>query len=177
MELTAINCPNCGGKVHIEEGRTLIYCSYCGTQIHIDDGTIRIDMTQHYVDEARMRELELQEQQRIREEQAKLEQEKRIEAELAKEKIWCKKWLIILGIWIAISSVLMTILVAILNSSDSLELDSGSGLASVFVIFIFICFICFPIFSAIIFYYLSLNFHSFPCFRNILNSQVNLYVL
>lgn len=68
MTVTSFKCPNCGADLQVEEGRTMCFCNYCGTQIHIDDGTIRVNITKRIVDEARLRELDLQEQNRIRQE-------------------------------------------------------------------------------------------------------------
>ncbi|MBR3044451.1 MAG: threonine/serine exporter family protein [Oscillospiraceae bacterium] len=76
MELKSLNCPNCGASVQIPEGKNLFFCTYCGSQIQIDDGKITIDLNANinlnhqYSDVARLKELELQEQERKRQELA-----------------------------------------------------------------------------------------------------------
>ena len=39
MEVTAIVCPQCGGRLNAPEGTTRCFCSFCGTELHLDDGS------------------------------------------------------------------------------------------------------------------------------------------
>ena len=39
MKITAIVCPQCGGRLNAPEGTTRCYCSFCGTELHLDDGS------------------------------------------------------------------------------------------------------------------------------------------
>lgn len=57
MKLQTLECPNCGGSIHVEEGRSTCFCTYCGKQIAVDDGTVHI----RYTDDARIREAEVNE--------------------------------------------------------------------------------------------------------------------
>ena len=87
MELKSLNCPNCSAVVQIPDGVDRFFCTYCGSQIQIDDGKITIDLNanikldQRYTDVARVKELDLQEQERKRQ-----EDQQRIET---KRKIYC----------------------------------------------------------------------------------------
>jgi len=58
MKLTAVICPSCGAKIKVKAGTPFCFCTYCGTQIHIDDGSTT--HTHREVDEARIREAELE---------------------------------------------------------------------------------------------------------------------
>ena len=85
MELKSLNCPNCGGSVNIPEGVSRFYCTYCGSQIQVDDGKITIDLNANitldhrYTDVARLKELDLQEQDRKRQiEQRRIDTKRKI---------------------------------------------------------------------------------------------------
>ena len=67
MKLTSIRCPSCGGGLRIPPDRDFIFCTYCGSQIHYDDGVARCEVTHRYIDEARLRELDLLERQMLEE--------------------------------------------------------------------------------------------------------------
>ena len=68
MELFKLVCPACGADISLEKETRDCFCPYCGTKFKFDDGVQRSEHTVSYRDEARLRELELQEEARIREE-------------------------------------------------------------------------------------------------------------
>ena len=41
MRIIDINCPHCGGKLHLTEGKNDCFCEYCGSHLYIDDETRR----------------------------------------------------------------------------------------------------------------------------------------
>ena len=59
MKMIACRCPNCGANLQIEEGKEKVFCTYCGTPILIDNENRTV--TYRTVDEARIREAEMQE--------------------------------------------------------------------------------------------------------------------
>lgn len=95
MELKTLTCPSCGASLQIPEGKDRFFCTFCGSQIQVDDGTIRVDITNRIIDVARLKELELDEQRRVRREQAQ-------KKENANERRNNKIWLIACIIWIVI---------------------------------------------------------------------------
>ncbi len=64
MKAYTINCPSCGANVNLEKDVPRCFCPYCGTQIIVDDGVQRSEVV--YRDEAKILELQLQEQARLR---------------------------------------------------------------------------------------------------------------
>lgn len=87
MEIFKLACPECGADISLDKKTNYCFCPYCGTKFKFDDGIKRSEHTVSYRDEAKLRELELQEEARIREEQRiKQEQEQRKEKELAEAK-------------------------------------------------------------------------------------------
>ena len=77
--LISLDCPNCGGHVQIDEDIDVCFCMYCGQQLLLKNRQVIIVR-----DEAKLRELELQEEERKRqEEQAKA----KLAAEIAKQKL------------------------------------------------------------------------------------------
>jgi len=58
MELQAITCPKCGGVIQAPVQEKMCYCTFCGTQVFFDDGSRTI--TYRTVDEARIREIDLE---------------------------------------------------------------------------------------------------------------------
>ena len=67
MELTPISCPKCGGAIQLPPEKGAFYCMYCGTQLAFDDGSITV--THRTVDEARMKEIALEEKRLLLEEE------------------------------------------------------------------------------------------------------------
>lgn len=98
MELKSLTCPSCGATLQIPEGKECFFCTFCGSQIQVDDGRIRVDITNRVVDVARLKELELSEKRRVREEQAQ-------KNELANNRRSLKSWLIACIIWIVLGAI------------------------------------------------------------------------
>jgi len=57
MKLINLRCSNCGADLQIDPERKQAFCSYCGTRLLVDDETINI--TNRFVDEARLKEAEI----------------------------------------------------------------------------------------------------------------------
>ena len=81
MKLINLRCSNCGANLQVDPERKQIFCSYCGTKLLVDDETINI--TNRYVDEARLKEaevrlkeLEYEHEREMREELLRQEQKK-----------------------------------------------------------------------------------------------------
>ena len=106
------NCPNCNATLDLEvNNREFAFCQYCGTKILLDD----YRSTHRFVDEARIKEAELECQIRLKE----LEMEKEKQEAAAKAKAFKIKLSFILGI---IGILMITIgygLGNLSNNSDS----------------------------------------------------------
>ena len=81
MKLINLRCKNCGAELQIDPERKQAFCSYCGTRLLLDDESINI--TNRFVDEARVREaevrlkeLEYEHERELREELLRQEQKK-----------------------------------------------------------------------------------------------------
>ncbi len=101
MKLIQLDCPQCGAKLEVDSDRQFVFCQYCGNKILIDDEITRSEVVHIYRDEAKIRELELQEQARLREEE-KIKELKRQQLawEEGKKAAWTRYWLIIAGVFI-----------------------------------------------------------------------------
>lgn len=65
VKIISLKCPECGADISIEEGHKQCFCQYCGAKIILDDGnTIH---TYHKVDEARIKEAEVDKLIRLKE--------------------------------------------------------------------------------------------------------------
>lgn len=65
MKIISLKCPECGADIDIEEGHRQCFCKYCGTKILIDDGNSTY--TYRKVDEARIKEAEVEKAIRLKE--------------------------------------------------------------------------------------------------------------
>ena len=65
IKMIAVQCPQCSANLNIEDGRKSCFCTYCGTKIMIDDGSATY--TYRKVDEARIKEAEIDEKIRLKE--------------------------------------------------------------------------------------------------------------
>lgn len=65
MKMISLKCPECGADIDIEEGHKQCFCKYCGTKILIDDGNSTY--TYRKVDEARIKEAEVEKAIRLKE--------------------------------------------------------------------------------------------------------------
>ena len=135
MGFISLDCPNCGGHVQIDEDVDVCFCMYCGQQLLLKNRQVVIIR-----DEAKLRELELQEEERKRqEERVKAKQA----AEIAKQKLEEEKhrqqvrdWLWLL-IGTPLCGLLLTIILGmhgeLIGASD---LYSGIGSALALIIFV-----------------------------------------
>lgn len=101
MKIISLKCPECGADIDIEEGHKQCFCKYCGTKILIDDGRSTTH-TYHKVDEARLKEAEVDELIRLKELEIEKE-ERQYHRRVVKYKVIA---LIILGIVGTISFVI-----------------------------------------------------------------------
>ena len=81
MKLINMKCQNCGADLQVDPERKQAFCSYCGTRLLVDDESINI--TNRFVDEARikeaevrLKELEYEHERELREEIIRKEQKK-----------------------------------------------------------------------------------------------------
>ena len=65
MKLKRMECPGCGASVDIREGFKYGICAYCGTKVFLETNSYEFV----FRDEAKLRELELQEESRKRHEE------------------------------------------------------------------------------------------------------------
>lgn len=107
VKMIALKCPECGSKLQIEDGHKECFCQYCGHKILLDDGSVGVNMnvntthTYHKVDDARLKEAEVDKLIRIKELEMK-EAEFRKNEQIRDIKIKCT---IILGIIAVISMI------------------------------------------------------------------------
>lgn len=69
VKMIALKCPECGAKLQIEDGRKQCFCQYCGHKILLDDGNVDVNVTHtyHKVDDARLKEAEVEKLIRLKE--------------------------------------------------------------------------------------------------------------
>ena len=65
IRMISLKCPECGADISIEEGHKQCFCQYCGAKIMIDDGSTT--HTYRKVDEARIKEAEVDKLIRLKE--------------------------------------------------------------------------------------------------------------
>lgn len=70
MKVVSLTCPGCGANLSIEDGRKQCFCQYCGMKIMLDDESI----TYRTVDEARIKEAEVQAMLKMKEMEQKNKQ-------------------------------------------------------------------------------------------------------
>ena len=154
VKLTSIRCPSCGGGLRIPPDRDFIFCTYCGSQIHYDDGVARCEVTHRYIDEARLRELDLLERQ-MREEAAEPDDDPDEAADGAEDgpekgaenspedtaQEYTKKfrqWLEYLFVWMTANAFFCAVMIAG-KESDTLQMTEIGGvlllLSTLFVSF------------------------------------------
>lgn len=71
MEIVEIKCPNCQGNIHITAGRKETYCEFCGSHLFFDDGNRVITNINVIRDEARLKELQMEENKLAKREEEK----------------------------------------------------------------------------------------------------------
>ncbi len=57
-----IKCPNCGANISVSDDRDLFFCEYCGAKIDKSGGKITFEVINRIVDEAKIKEVELERQ-------------------------------------------------------------------------------------------------------------------
>ena len=64
MKLKSLYCPSCGGSINIDidSGRKTAFCIHCGQQIVIDDEVLRSEHTDVLIDQARIKEADVEAQ-------------------------------------------------------------------------------------------------------------------
>lgn len=67
VKMIALKCPECGAKLQIEDGHKECFCQYCGHKILLDDGSVETTYTYRKVDEARIKEAEVDKLIRLKE--------------------------------------------------------------------------------------------------------------
>ena len=65
VKIISLKCPECGADISLEEGHKQCFCQYCGAKIMIDDGSTT--HTYRKVDEARIKEAEVDKLIRLKE--------------------------------------------------------------------------------------------------------------
>lgn len=107
MKVLTVKCPECGASldnVEVKDGKADFFCSFCGHHIVMEDENHQ-HITTHYVDEARMKELEFREKSlnhKLELEKQRIEMEKeRFEYLKTKHAEYKRKFLISLGAVIA----------------------------------------------------------------------------
>lgn len=74
MEIVEIKCPNCQGNIHITAGRKETYCEFCGSHLFFDDGNRVVTNVNVIRDEARLKELQMEETNLLNAKKRKVEQ-------------------------------------------------------------------------------------------------------
>ena len=95
MKVVDIKCPGCGAELHISGDRTECFCEYCGSKILLDDEAVKNVTVIR--DEAKLRELQLEEE-RIKEAKEKLEEYKRLNEELRSKRK--TRDIVLISVWI-----------------------------------------------------------------------------
>ncbi|MBE5780059.1 MAG: zinc ribbon domain-containing protein [Clostridiales bacterium] len=86
MKMIALTCPQCHAEL-AENGK---FCPYCGTRVFMEDEALRVKYTYESVDNARIREADVQEKIRLKEleiEHLKLQEQTERKRILMKAKV------------------------------------------------------------------------------------------
>lgn len=105
MDIRPIFCTACGGRIVLGDESKLSFCPWCGTQLYFNDGSITINFNQNFRDEARLRELQLYEQEQV------LKRE-RDEAEVAARQR-TGRVLLKVGVWLIIAATVLIAMVVL----------------------------------------------------------------
>ena len=121
MNLKKLECPFCGGDISINQNVSSCFCPYCGRQFAVDDGVKRIEIykteTIHYRDEARIKELDYQEQERLRQKEKELFYAELLLSIKKRQKLW---WLGVV-LWIIVFLGLTVIFGHLVESEKSTD--------------------------------------------------------
>ncbi len=96
MELFKLVCPSCGADIILEKSTNECFCPYCGNKFLFDDGVKRSEHTVYIRDEAKLRELELKEEARQRDDIRRNLEKQQLEK---KKQDSLKRWYYIAGSW------------------------------------------------------------------------------
>lgn len=107
MELFQLVCPGCGADISLGKETVDCFCPYCGKKFKFDDGVQHFEHTINYRDEARLKELEIEEQEKRKNEQRRLKEERRKEAERLRELHIKRRWVIVLGVWFGVTVAIL----------------------------------------------------------------------
>lgn len=103
IQMIRLKCPACGANLEIESDRKTAFCTYCGEKILVHNDN---EYTYRHIDEARLREIELEE--RELEEKIK-DKEKREHFRKTRNKVMI--WLLIISfVLVVISAVLIRLI-------------------------------------------------------------------
>ena len=129
--MISLVCPNCGANLNVngEGGREFCFCEYCGARVKIVDPNTS---TYRYIDEARIREAELNAQIRMKELELQNGRDAQYENRVAGNRRFFRKRLLIY-VAIAFVSMLITALIGFERNDD---------LATVFALVCFFSFCC-----------------------------------
>ena len=83
MKIISMNCPHCGGTVKITDVQNSCICPYCDSALTIDDGKF------HIVDEAKIMELQFEQQKYLDAKQKEIDRKNRLDAWRQKFRFWC----------------------------------------------------------------------------------------
>ena len=126
MKVITLKCPNCDADLEVSVDRDDLYCSYCGTHILLEDDTKKPEtVTVHVIrDEARLKELELEEARLSDEfvsgEEAKNRLNKMAEAAFEKKEKKKRMWPLYFGI------IGLLVLSAVYGSLEEAGKDASS---------------------------------------------------
>ena len=94
------NCPNCEATLTVDEqGKEFTFCQYCGTKISFDDYC----STQRIVDEAKIKQTEVDKEIRLQELKIREEQERRC---TETQKILIRLWICVIAIFTICSIII-----------------------------------------------------------------------
>ena len=114
MKLISLKCPECSSNLQIEEGRDKCFCQYCGHKIFLDDGSVETTYIYRKVDEARIKEAEVDKLIRLKELEIKQKELDR-KAEQRKEN---KVIAIKSGIIISIFGIFLTLIGILIHNEN-----------------------------------------------------------
>ena len=93
MKITSLKCPECNGILNVDKNLQQCYCTYCGAKIVLQD---EYHHTKTYIDQARIKEAEV-EQIRVEHEYSEKEERRKAKLLILKIKVVATALLIIIG--------------------------------------------------------------------------------
>lgn len=64
MKPVPMICPSCNASIEVDGTRDFVYCQYCGTKIFLDKEIDRHEVVHIFRDEAKLKEIEIQEREK-----------------------------------------------------------------------------------------------------------------